>query len=624
MLAPRQGDTDFVKILDFGLAKLALETGEEEGEGLGQVITRHGSVFGTPRYMAPEQCVGGEVDARADLYALGLIMYEALTGLHPFDEREPRRMIKHHLFTPIPSMRTRAPGVAVPVLLEALVMRLVEKPRGKRFATATEMLSALTVVCEHEGILPPEPSNRFPTPRRTTPSGVARVRAISPSGASSNAMATLDVADADATQDVSVADGRPNLSAAASTQDLSDPSRPQDLSTAASTPELSLASRPRDRSLPESPRDLPPFDKPQALLTTEKTQDLSTGAKTQDLSSRAGASALPQPDASQDLLKAAVTLPPSPAAMSARETVPLRAEHIPTLLPQSAPLESAAALPGLAALRSVRRFMVLIPLVLLLIILALYGALSSGRSRRPAKAAQGGAAPASSTPTPTPAPAPPAPPTAAPSGLIPKMELERAVAAGSAALTPLLTAYPKDSAVPRALAQASLSQGHGLEALRWQRQAVVLNDSSIYDRELMQAATLAIGNPESAEPAISLLAEELGTRGLDVLIALASKPGRAKSLISQRLSTTAARAHASPAALIALDLSSATKCEGKRALLPRAAQDGDQRTLQQLKQLTVPRGCGALKLSDCWPCLRRDSALRSAIAAIAARASLAY
>ncbi|HRI54892.1 MAG TPA: serine/threonine-protein kinase, partial [Pseudomonadota bacterium] len=143
MLVPRQGDVDYVKILDFGLAKLAPEALEVEGESAGQAITRHGSVFGTPRYMAPEQCVGEDVDVRADLYALGLILYEALTGLHPFNEREPRKMIRHHLFTPIPPMKTRAPAVTVPPSIDALVMPLLEKPRGKRHASANELLAAV-------------------------------------------------------------------------------------------------------------------------------------------------------------------------------------------------------------------------------------------------------------------------------------------------------------------------------------------------------------------------------------------------------------------------------------------------------------------------------------------------
>ena len=147
MLVSRGGDADFVKILDFGLAKLAPEAQDDiEGEGAERVITRHGSVFGTPRYMAPEQCLGESVDSRSDLYALGLIVYEALTGCHPFDERNPRRMLKHHLFTPIPLMKTRAPAVTVPESLDALVAT-------HGHARGREIMLSLLVVVGVDGII---------------------------------------------------------------------------------------------------------------------------------------------------------------------------------------------------------------------------------------------------------------------------------------------------------------------------------------------------------------------------------------------------------------------------------------------------------------------------------------
>jgi hypothetical protein len=113
---------------------------------------------------------------------------------------------------------------------------------------------------------------------------------------------------------------------------------------------------------------------------------------------------------------------------------------------------------------------------------------------------------------------------------------------------------------------------------------------------------------------------------VDVLYALSNRsvPSRLKNRISQSLTKAEVRAHASPATLITLDLRIATRCETKRALLSRAAQHGDQRTLQLLKPLTITRGCGTLKLGDCWPCMRKDGALRNAISGISARASLAH
>jgi hypothetical protein len=166
---------------------------------------------------------------------------------------------------------------------------------------------------------------------------------------------------------------------------------------------------------------------------------------------------------------------------------------------------------------------------------------------------------------------------------------------------------------------------NGLEALRWQVKALAQSESSIYDGEILHAATRAMTRAESTDAAIELLERDFGTRGIDVLIALLNKAGlgHAKARISQSLAKTEVRAQASPAALIALDLSTATRCEAKRALLSRAARDGDQRTLQQLKALTGARACPPPHRGDCWACLRKDGMLRNAIAAITARASLA-
>src|SRR5262245_61677646 len=87
MLVARDGDPDFVKVLDFGIAKVPV--GELASRGAssdgGQVLTQLGMVYGTPEYMAPEQALGQEVDARADLYALGAILFEMLAGVRPFD-----------------------------------------------------------------------------------------------------------------------------------------------------------------------------------------------------------------------------------------------------------------------------------------------------------------------------------------------------------------------------------------------------------------------------------------------------------------------------------------------------------------------------------------------------------
>lgn len=126
----RVGDEeDFVKVLDFGLAKVRIEALLATGNNPPtlEALTRHGTVFGTPTYMAPEQGVGGEVDGRTDLYALGIIMYELLTGKPPFLGEDPSELLKQHVIGKVPAFADRAPALKVPAALEHLIMQLLEK-----------------------------------------------------------------------------------------------------------------------------------------------------------------------------------------------------------------------------------------------------------------------------------------------------------------------------------------------------------------------------------------------------------------------------------------------------------------------------------------------------------------
>jgi eukaryotic-like serine/threonine-protein kinase len=132
---------DVVKILDFGLVKLvglaAAELGEEK-------LTATGMVFGTPVYMAPEQALGRGVDHRADLYALGLILFEMLCGMPPFYSEESSAVLRMHLAAPRPRLAERGLANATPEL-EALVARALAVRADDRFASAADMISALDV-----------------------------------------------------------------------------------------------------------------------------------------------------------------------------------------------------------------------------------------------------------------------------------------------------------------------------------------------------------------------------------------------------------------------------------------------------------------------------------------------
>src|SRR5262245_39666487 len=112
-----EGERDAVKLIDFGLAKLDPERFAAEAPHLEDEsrITGTGAVFGTIAYLAPEVALGMDlIDARADLYALGIVLYEILSGKHPFDTTDAVQLFKRHATTKPPPIAERSPGVVVP------------------------------------------------------------------------------------------------------------------------------------------------------------------------------------------------------------------------------------------------------------------------------------------------------------------------------------------------------------------------------------------------------------------------------------------------------------------------------------------------------------------------------
>lgn len=141
MLVDREGDPDFVKIMDFGIARISM--GDEAGAEKPTRLTRKGMVYGTPHYMAPEQIAGAEVDARADLYALGVVFFEMLTGQPPYDDENVARLMGKHVTHPIPTLRERCPGVAFPQAAERLIAQLLAKDADARPADAHALIEAI-------------------------------------------------------------------------------------------------------------------------------------------------------------------------------------------------------------------------------------------------------------------------------------------------------------------------------------------------------------------------------------------------------------------------------------------------------------------------------------------------
>ena len=128
------GAPDFAKVIDFGVAKL---TRVEDG----QPLTRSGVVVGTPQYMSPEQVQALPVDGRADLYALGVVLFQCLSGRLPFERDSGLAVCIAHVNEPPPPLSPLAPDVDV--ILEGIVLRALAKRPADRFATATAMLDAV-------------------------------------------------------------------------------------------------------------------------------------------------------------------------------------------------------------------------------------------------------------------------------------------------------------------------------------------------------------------------------------------------------------------------------------------------------------------------------------------------
>jgi serine/threonine-protein kinase len=485
MLMDRGGVPDFVKVLDFGIAKVPLDAAARARGA--EVLTKMGSVFGTPEYMSPEQAVGEAVDARSDLYSLGVMLYEMLAGVRPF-EGDMMDVLRQHLLAAPPAIRDRAPSVDVPPSIEALTLRLLAKVPGDRHASAAEVLEAIDAVASDAGIPAAGPSRR---------DAVASASASAASAAALGSSPTMLVAP--------------------------------------EAPALSVRG--------EASRPIP--------LAT-----LRARARTAIAGVGAAMRAIPLP---------------------ASGTVP-RAAWL--ALP-------AAAFVGIG---------------LLWLVFA--------AARRPSdtKGTEAGT-------------------TTSPIAALFRdtkhaqaEELETARAAGAPGLEELARKYPEDARIPRELVTVHTLAGRSADAMRTLG-VVARLDAAIAAEPAMDAAVFAAasGDATSAETVIEVLEGELGAHGVDLLYELANRAGPNKKAFARALADPTVHDHASPAALVLLDLKAATTCAAKHDVIERAATDGDARALVALKPLVRRGGCGIFGSRDCWGCLRADSTVENAMAAIESR-----
>ena len=145
-----------VKVLDFGIAKQLVSTTESP------TLTQGGMIVGTPFYMSPEQALGRPVDARSDIFSLGVVLYEALAGKRPFEGEAVTETMMNIIMTEPPDLAVIAP--AVPPSLAAVVRRALQKKPENRFPTAGELVDALDRVDFKVITPPPAPKPVLPRP----------------------------------------------------------------------------------------------------------------------------------------------------------------------------------------------------------------------------------------------------------------------------------------------------------------------------------------------------------------------------------------------------------------------------------------------------------------------------
>ncbi len=139
LLIDRAGEKDVVKLVDFGIAART-ESADREKE---QKLTQQGMVLGTPPYMSPEQFTGKHLDARSDVYSLGIMAYEMLTGQLPFQADTPWQWATHHMTSPPRSFDEIPAGARIPEALRRTVLKALSKEPHDRQSTAGQFYSEL-------------------------------------------------------------------------------------------------------------------------------------------------------------------------------------------------------------------------------------------------------------------------------------------------------------------------------------------------------------------------------------------------------------------------------------------------------------------------------------------------
>ena len=592
------------KVLDFGISRIA---GHES-----TALTKTGMIMGTPAFMAPEQARGATTDARTDVYALGAVLYCALTGREPFDAGDPQATLVAVLTQDPP--RPRAVEPSIPEHLELCVQRAMAKEPGDRFADMVELDAALA---------PYDPGD-------PTDSGMVAVpmaRGGQPPG--SGTIATgVDAVLAKQTERVSLA--RPELvlltalgagcivgavvTAIGAVLRIARGGRPPSGTEAAlvlvavcsalSTPALLALRHLRRHTWQNSARVMELNDRLRAPVLTGMTAYglLTLLLRLVDTLLLRQPAGLGWPG--WDLLLGPLSIGAAFAAAWSRRAPPRR-------------LGARSRF----ALRPVKAVIGGGLLALLVVVVALAvrspvasTALSGGRP------AAGGAHPSS----------PGTEGTSAPGGTAEgdsgratasTVELDSAKAAGLAALEALHEHYPSDPVVLKALALEQGKSADGLpKAVAMLDELIAADPAKADDEEIGRLLVRAADGPAAvSRQALDLMAQRMGKRGPDLLYEVWVADGKHAADAQKLLGDAKVRELGTPALGIAVDLRQAKGCKDKKKLLDRAGGLGDDRVIAILQPLVTgtPKGCGFLGLGSCpAPCWQEAADMKKAIQAI--------
>jgi tRNA A-37 threonylcarbamoyl transferase component Bud32 len=545
-----------VKVLDFGISRL-----DDEGTKL----TQAGTVMGTPAYMPPEQARGEHVDERADVYAVGAVLYRALTGHAPFERDDPMATMAA-VFTEEPP-RPRSFDPAIPEHLEAIIQRAMAKKREQRYANMNELSAALEPYDTMQGAPAIQAAGAAPArsarEARTqlvmllSAAALAVLAAVSSAGV---AVVHLVRGSGPSAAELAVAVGCLVLGAA--------------------TPGFLAARRLRRTIWDNSARVLDAVEVVRRPLLAAVAMYgagwlLVALLDALTLSWRAAWVGW------MLLFALTAALAGAAAHFGRREGAPF------SRLAKSPVLATATTFATLG--------------VALLIGLVAY---------EPAVVAEGASSPARPT-------------RERPASRVDADELAAAKKAGASALSELAARHPDDPAVLKALLIAQGEKSATLEeAMKTAQKLARVDDDALGDSEVVAVIEKAADSIKSRGAALDVMAEHMGEKGVDRLWELAHGSGAARDEAQRRLDDPKVRERGSAALRIACELEAAEGCAAKAALLDRVAAEGDERAAAHLRPLVKGsgRGCGMFGLGACPArCAAEAARMREAIAAIEAR-----